>query len=107
MVPLYHLLGSVPHADKRVMEQIIKTEGASEGSVLGGWVIVRPSLLWGEKGKGVEKVRVGVENGAVMPKSAIGYTITRIDVGRWIYGALVEDAAGRGKYLNKCLGITL
>jgi len=103
---LYPLLGSIPHRDKKVMERMIKTEGASKGSVLGGWIIVRPSFLWGKKGKGLEKVRVGVESGeSTMPKAAIGYTIPRVDVGRWIYGALVEDE-GRGKYLNRCLGIT-
>jgi hypothetical protein len=103
---IYPLFGSVPHADKGVMERMIQTEGASERSVLGGWTIVRPSLLWGEKGKGIENVRVGVEeNGKVMPTSAMGYTISRVDVGRWMYAGLVEDE-GRGKYLNRCLGIT-
>jgi hypothetical protein len=106
MVPLYHWLLKVPHADKKIMERMVRTEGASEGSVLGGWVVVRPSLLMG-KGIGWENVKVGVENGGIMPKSAIGFTISRVDVGRWIYGALVEDKGGkREEYLNRCLGLT-
>jgi len=63
----------------------------------------------GTKSVGWENLRVGVEeNGQPMAKSAIGWTISRPDVGRWIYGALVEDKAGvmRGRYLNKCVGIT-
>lgn len=110
MVPVYNVLASVPHEDKKLMEKKIKTEGSKEGGLLSGWVIVRASFMeMGTKDVGWEKLKVGVEeNGNPMPKSAIGWTISRPDVGRWIYGALVEDKEGimRSRYLNKCVGIT-
>ena len=107
MVPLYQLLLDIPHEDKKIMERIVRGEGRSEGSVLGGFVIVRASLLWGEKGVGCEKLKVGVEEGEKpMPSQMRGYTITREDVGRWIYGNLVGDEVVRGRYLNRCLGIS-
>jgi hypothetical protein len=110
MIPVYNVLASVPHADKKLMEKLIKTEGNKEGGLLSGWVIVRASFLeMGTKDVGWEKLKVGVEeNGKPMPKSAIGWTISRPDVGRWIYGALVQDKEGRmrERYLNKCVGIT-
>jgi hypothetical protein len=110
MVPVYNILASVPHEDKKLMEKMIKTEGGKEGSLLSGWIIVRPSFMsLGTKEIGWQKLKVGVEeNGKPMPKSSWGWTISRVDVGQWIYGALVQDKEGvmRGRYLNKCVGIT-
>ena len=110
MIPVYAALASAPHKDKKLMEKMIKTEGSKEDSLLSGWCIVRPSFLeLGTKDLGWENLKVGVEeNGKAMPKSAIGYGISRPDVGRWIFAALVQDQAGimRQRYLNRCVGIT-
>ena len=110
MIPVYAALASQPHKDKKLMEKMIKTEGSKEDSLLSGWCIVRASFLeMGTKNVGWENLRVGVEEyGKPMPKSAIGWVISRPDVGRWIYAALVKDEAGimRQRYLNHCVGIT-
>lgn len=109
MVPVYRILAAVPHEDKKLMEKIIKTEGSKEDSLLNGWVIVRASFMsLGSKEVGCEKLKVGVEeNGRAMPKESWGWTISRKDVGNWIYAELVQDKSGkRQRYLNRCVGIT-
>jgi hypothetical protein len=107
MVPLYHWALKVPHEDKRAMEQMLKTEGAREGSLLRAWIVVRCSAFIGESEVGWENLKVGVEDGKLMDRSAIGYRVSKVDVGRWIYASLVEDKGGkRDGYLNKCVAIT-
>lgn len=83
MVPLYHWLLSIPHEDKRKMEELVVNSGRR-------FTIVRPSFLNDGKAKGKENVRVGVEGG----ESQIGYTICREDVGGWVFGECVK---GDGK----------
>lgn len=109
MVPVYHLLAAVPHEDKKLMEKMIKTEGSKEDSLLNGWVIVRASFMsLGTKEVGVENLKVGIEeNGRPMPRESWGWTVSRKDVGNWIYAELVLDKSGkRQRYLNSCVGIT-
>ncbi|PYH44053.1 uncharacterized protein BP01DRAFT_401478 [Aspergillus saccharolyticus JOP 1030-1] len=109
MLPLYQWMLKVPHADKKVMEELILAEGAREDPALAGYMIVRPSLLIdGEAGEGLEKVRVGTE-----AEPAVGYTITRAEVGRWIYENAVvgfERNGGDGKgergYWGRLVSIT-
>jgi hypothetical protein len=109
MVPVYHILAAVPHEDKKLMEKMIKTEGSKENSLFNGWVIVRASFMsLGTKEVGCENLKVGVEeNGKPMPKESWGWTISRKDVGNWIYAELVQDKSGKSqRYLNRCVGIT-
>lgn len=55
------------------------------------FVIVRPSALTnGKATKGIEKVRVGTEE-----KPAVGYLISREEVGLWIFEELVKGVGGR------------
>ena len=92
MMPLYLGLLSVPHKDKKAMEDLVV--GAAEEGVVGGWTIVRPSLL--TNGKATEgKVRAGTE-----AKPAIGYTISREDVGGWIYREVVVKGAWVGERVS-------
>lgn len=57
MMPMYHWMLSVPHADKKKMEELmIRGEGKDRK-----WVIIRPSYLWDGEGKGLEKIRVSTE----------------------------------------------
>lgn len=79
MFPLYSCI-RVPHHDKVAMEDSITTEMAKrEEAVIGGYVMPRPSLLTdGPATEGL--VRAGVET-----KPAVGYTISRQDVGRWLF----------------------
>ncbi|KAI9693248.1 MAG: hypothetical protein M1822_005244 [Bathelium mastoideum] len=97
MKPLYHLL-AVPHEDKRAMEDILAS--AKHGSKgqgkkpFGEIVIIRPSLLLDSEPKGLGKVKVGweelVEDSAGESKPAVGYSITRVDVGAWIFSEIIE-----------------
>lgn len=96
MVPLYHGLGKVPHADKRVMED---TLSASDED----YTIVRASLL--VDGETDKVIRVGIEDPKTGVESkAIGYTISREDTGKWIAQNLVLERDA--KYLKKIATIT-
>ncbi|KAI5860482.1 NAD(P)-binding protein [Durotheca rogersii] len=96
--PVYHLLLRVPHADKKVMEEVL-VGGAAAGAY--AYTLVRPSLLTDDAGKPERRVRAGA--GAA---PAIGYGISRDDAGRWIYENLLENAGERAKYENQVVTIT-
>lgn len=64
------------------------------------FVIVRPSLLTNGKALGGTKIRVGTEE-----RPAVGYTISREDVGRWVFENLVRGDQGPG-YVGKKVIIT-
>lgn len=92
-MPMYHWLLAVPHVDKWEMERLLWEQGKKnvDERVLGGFVIMRPSLLVDGAGVGLGKVREGrVE----MP--AVGYTIARKDVGTWIFERLVREQSLEG-----------
>ena len=94
------MLGTA-HADKKVMEE--QVEKAKAEGVIREYVIVKPSLLIGEQRLGRDKVRVGWEGrdeaGEELFEPAIGYTISREDVGGFIFEEVVgkhnEDYIGR------------
>jgi hypothetical protein len=101
MIPLYHWMLPVPHADKKAMEQTI--EQAAARNLIRGFVIVRASLLTNGKQQGLGKVRVGWED-EQGPGPAIGYSISREDVGAFIFEkVIVKNAEG---FLDKKLSIT-
>ena len=100
MVPLYRLGLKNPHADKIHMEEVVEAEMAKgEGSVIRGFVLPRPSFLTDGKIKGVKDVRAGTEK-----SPAVGYTISRGDVGGWMFEELV--VGGGEKYLGKKVTLT-
>ncbi|KAK9321300.1 hypothetical protein V1517DRAFT_326891 [Lipomyces orientalis] len=93
---LYHVLLAVPHVDKRKMESTLKWHMAqSETSerFLRAVVGVRASLLTGgidyRSGHGWRTLRVGTEE-----KPVVGYTISRADVGEWIFEEIVKKHGG-------------
>lgn len=96
MVPLYHGMLKVPHADKVIMEdRLVESQET--------FTIVRASLLLGSES--TRKIRVGIEDPKTGRESAaIGYTISREDAGKWIAENLVlrRDA----EYSNKIAMIT-
>lgn len=108
MLPLYHWMLPIPHKDKKMMEKLLVEEiknGAS--SAIENFVAVRPSLLTNGRAEGFGAIRAGVDSPGKFDNSAIGYTISRADVGGWIYEGLVEDKAGKkSNYLNQCVAIT-
>ncbi len=113
-LPLYHWLLSIPHADKRVMEETLAAAcGNSSLPPVGDFVVVRPTLLLDGPPKG--NVRVGwilspeskSRSGAhaeEAPCPAVGYTIRRSDVGSWIFNEVVErtdrNAVWAGKFVT-------
>lgn len=83
-VPFYHYGLSVPHADKKVMEERLQASDER-------YVAVRPSFLT-DGAKPDRKVRVGVEDPEKgVEKKEVGYGISREDVGRWMYENLLND----------------
>ncbi|KFY15101.1 hypothetical protein V492_02229 [Pseudogymnoascus sp. VKM F-4246] len=108
MVPLYHWLLAVPHADKKAMEVALSEGVMSESPVLGGFVVIRPSFLTDGAVKGVAEVKVGVESAKGVENLAVGYTISRGDVGNWIFEEVLKGEKGLkgGKYENKLVALT-
>ena len=96
MVPLYHVGLKVPHQDKAIMEERLVASGE-------GFTIIRPSLL--VNGASDKKIRVGIGDPKTGRESkAIGYAISREDVGKWVAESLIlqRDA----NYDNKIAMIT-
>ncbi|KAL8677040.1 MAG: hypothetical protein Q9186_006503 [Xanthomendoza sp. 1 TL-2023] len=101
MIPLYHWLLAVPHKDKLKMEALLQAEVTkpSQERVIKDFVVVRPSLLTDGARLGTNKIRVGEEVGKIATP-AVGYTISREDVGGWMFDQLL-DGHGRNKYEGK------
>ncbi|KAK4463895.1 hypothetical protein QBC42DRAFT_295531 [Cladorrhinum samala] len=93
-VPLYHVLLRQAHKDKKNMEDLLIGSGEAD------WTIVRASLYVdskpGEDGKKTRVVRAGKEDpvAKVVERKEVGYTISREDVGRWMFEELVERDGG-------------
>ncbi|KAI9359653.1 hypothetical protein DFJ73DRAFT_621845 [Zopfochytrium polystomum] len=107
---LYHWLLAVPHIDKRQMEDAVVA--AYKEGVLGGFVVVRPTLLVDGDRKGSDKVRAGwvpadgveVTGGDDSARGpAVGYSISRKDVGGWVFDNVIQ---GSGHWENRCVSLT-
>ena len=101
--PLYHWLLATPHEDKRVMETKLKAHmrlAAAERGVE-SYVNVRPSLLVDGPGLGLEQVRDGPDE-----RPAIGYTIQRGDVGKWMYEKLIKPGKIKQEWVNNGVCLT-
>ena len=96
MAPVYHLLLKVPHRDKKIMEDRLIESGE-------GFTIIHASLL--VDGETKKEVRVGVEDPKTGREStAIGYTISREDAGKWVADNLVLRLDER--YVNRIVMVT-
>lgn len=82
------------------MERVLaeQTAGGEVSESISGWVMVRPSLLTNGAALGEGSVRVGREE-----KPAVGYTISREDVGKWIFDNFVR---GEGKWVGEKVSLT-
>ncbi|KXX82524.1 Oxidoreductase AflX [Madurella mycetomatis] len=103
MVPMYKLLLGTAHKDKRALEDaLVKGPGKDEE-----WTIVRGSLYTGG-GETEGAVRVGVEDPVrgVVESLAVGYTISREDVGKWIFKNVIDDEEGGRKWVRKTVTVT-
>jgi hypothetical protein len=85
---LYRTLLSVPYRDKRAMDEVFFGEaGAGHFRTVVG---VKPTILTGGPELGSEKVKVGRKW-----EPEVGYTISKKDVGAWIYRVIVlKNAEG-------------
>ena len=110
--PLYYWLLVVPHIDKSEMERVIAERSVASDSPISGFAIVRASLLTDGEAKGAEMVRAGWERHPSAetatddkgPGPAIGYTISRADVGGWVFREILEREDK--EWLGKCATIT-
>ncbi|RDL31100.1 uncharacterized protein BP5553_09889 [Venustampulla echinocandica] len=87
-VPLYHWLLKVPHKDKKAMEELII--GAKDEGLIRDYCSVRATLLTDGEELGMGKIRAAVEGEDNLGEGAIGYTISRRDVGLWIFEEIVK-----------------
>lgn len=108
MVPLYHWMLAVPHQDKKAMEVAMTDDVTSTSPALGGFVGVRPSLLTGYEAKGVAGLKIGVEGAKGVESLAVGYTVSREDVGNWIFEEILKGKKGArgGIYENRFVTLT-
>lgn len=107
LFPLYHYMLAEPHKDKKKMEAALLASGEA-------WTVVRPSLLTdaAEEEEGKEQrtkakpVREGMEDPSAhaLESKAVGYTITREDVGRWMFENVVDEQSD--KWVRKIASIT-
>jgi len=110
---IYHYALSVPHADKKRMEERVIEAAVSQPTssrVVGDFVVVRPTLLVDGAMKGLESVRVGWEApegssavGEKAPGPQLGYTVSRADVGNFIFQEVIQ---GGKKWCGKCVTLT-
>lgn len=101
LTPLYHVLLAMPHADKREMERLIGAEALKPQSAFRTFAVLRLSLLTEGNCLGSAHVRVGREVGedteGLITGPAVGYTISREDVGNWMFEEIVCKDAINGK----------
>lgn len=81
------------------MEAALASEYDSPNSVIKGYICVRPSLLTNGKVYGKDYIRVGTD-----AAPAVGYTISRDDVGLWMFENLIKG--DNSKYLGEAPTIT-
>ncbi|KAH6661337.1 NAD(P)-binding protein [Truncatella angustata] len=98
----YRMVISVPHKDKRAMEDLVVSSRED-------FTIVRPSLLVADKEHEDWDIRVGIEDlmggKNIVERKEWGYTISRADVGKWIYQNLIKEDEGR-QYVGKATSLT-
>ena len=107
IIPLYRWMLHVPHEDKKKMEKLMHHgEGKARN-----WVLIRPSFLVDGESKGMEKIRISTETpGASLKEQekesvAIGYKISREDLGLWIFEECVN--ANGSKWKGEMVTLTL
>ncbi|KAF4952437.1 hypothetical protein FSARC_12632 [Fusarium sarcochroum] len=112
LIPLYWWLLRVPQADTAVLEKVVREAASENNPSLGGYVMLRPPLLTDGDLKGTNSLRVGwIWEDDVYKKSGeresgieVGYTISRLDLARWMFEELVDGDAQRWK--GKCVNLT-
>jgi putative NADH-flavin reductase len=100
MYPLYHVLLKDPHKDKKALEELVKGSGER-------FTLVRPSLLT-DAGEGAGQVRVGLEDvlAGKVESSAVGYTVSRQDVGKWIFEECIQEEGQGELWVGKAVTLS-
>ncbi|CUS12745.1 unnamed protein product, partial [Tuber aestivum] len=104
MKPLYGIL-KIPHEDKVKMEGVVT--GAEEGLVR--WIVARAGLLTdGPAGGAVRagyagRIRNGSGKWGDVQGVAVGYRISRGDVGRWLFEEVIGQDGGEWVGRKVCL----
>lgn len=78
---------------------------ACDEAVFSGVIGIRPTLLTGgtnaDEGVGWEKIRAGTED-----QPAVGWTVSRADVGQWIWVNAVSDLSRRVEWEGRSVSLT-
>lgn len=99
--PLYKVLLANPHKDKTAMEKTLTDAMVDPAEAwIRGFVIVRASLLTNGPALGKSKLRVGSEK-----KPAVGYTVSREDVGQWVFENIIQDES-RDRWAGEKVSLT-
>ncbi|MCJ1249693.1 hypothetical protein MMC30_006919 [Trapelia coarctata] len=100
--PLYRVLLSIPHKDKRIMEDVVVEAARREeekSKIINGYTIVRPSFLNNKAPSEERSIRSGTEK-----EPAVGYVISRNDVGKWIFEEVIKEEGK--KWASEAVSIT-
>lgn len=102
-LPWYGWLLADPLADKISMEDIVLTHMRLPESQrgIGGYVILKPSILTDGKEKSIAVVRAGTSD-----NPPIGYSIDREMVGLWMFHRLIEEKGASGGWKDTRVTIT-
>ncbi|KAG9237411.1 hypothetical protein BJ875DRAFT_481338 [Amylocarpus encephaloides] len=104
MLPMYNWMLQIPHEDKEKMESLM-IYGAGRDR---RWVMIRPSFLVENPAKGLAAIRSSCEVPGLSKKEqepvAMGYAISKEDVGQWIVERLVKEDGV--KFDNKMVSLT-
>ncbi|WYZ33778.1 hypothetical protein EsH8_I_000054 [Colletotrichum jinshuiense] len=99
VAPIYKGLLHTPHEDKRAMEELMIVSGEA-------WTVLRASFLTNGNEQPEGAVRVGIEDPVKgVEELAIGYSISREDVGKWIFENILQKD-GKDKYVKKVATVT-
>ncbi|KAK6206391.1 hypothetical protein QIS74_13562 [Colletotrichum tabaci] len=99
VAPLYKGLLHTPHEDKRAMEELLFASNEA-------WSVIRASFLTNGKEQPSGAVRVGIEDPVEgVEELAIGYSIAREDVGKWIFENVLQKDGNDG-FVRKVVTVT-
>ena len=101
---LYHQILSLPHVDKKKMEDTYRDHMLQSGPVFESVTGIRPTLLSGtgalSEGVGLRNIKAGVET-----KPALGFNVQRADVGAWMYENIIMEGE-YGKWRGEMVTLT-
>lgn len=101
MVPLYRVALHTAHRDKKAMERlVVGSSGETEWTLIRGSFYTSGPETEGLVREGMEDPVTGRVEGGGVP---IGYTISREDVGKWVFENCLQ---GGGKWVGKAAVIT-